>query len=62
LLFNVALVYDIRRVQINQDSLKLNGTYKLLVYANDVNILGGGVHSIKNTVGLLVSSKRLVLK
>jgi hypothetical protein len=32
LLFNFALGYGIRRVQLNQDSLKLNGTHKLFVY------------------------------
>ena len=42
--FNFALEYAISRVQVNQDGLKLNGAHQLLVYADDVNILGGSVH------------------
>jgi len=57
LLFNCALQYAIRRVQVNQDGLKLNGTHQLLVHANDVSILGGSVHTIKeNAEALIVAS------
>ena len=48
IVFNSALEYAIRRVQVNQDGLKLNGTHQLIVYADDTNILGGSVYTIKN--------------
>jgi len=47
MLFNFVLEYVIRRVQVNQDGLKLNGTQQLLAYADDVNILGGSIHTRK---------------
>jgi hypothetical protein len=45
LLFNFALEYAIRRVQLSQDGLKLNCTLQLLVHADIVNILGGSIRS-----------------
>jgi hypothetical protein len=63
LLFNFALEYAIRRVWVNQHSVKLNGTHQLLVYADDVNILGRSVRTIKkNTEALAVASKENVLE
>jgi len=47
MLFNFALEYAIRRVQVNQDGLKLNSTHQLLASADDVNILGGSIHTLK---------------
>jgi len=47
LLFNFGLEYAIWKVQVNQDVLKLNGTHEVLVYAGDVNILGGSAHIVK---------------
>jgi hypothetical protein len=41
LLFNFSLRYAVRRVRVSQDGLKLNGTYQLMVYAVNINILGG---------------------
>ena len=58
LLFNLALEYAIRRVRVNQDGLQLNGTHQLLVYADEVNILAGSVHTVKeNAEAVVVASK-----
>jgi hypothetical protein len=63
LLFNFALEYAVRRVQVNQDGLKLSATHQFLIYA-DVNILGGGsIRSIKkNTKALVVASMEIGLE
>ena len=57
--FNFSLEYAIRRVQVKQDGVKLNDTHQLQVYANDSNIFGGSVHTIKNADALLVASKEI---
>jgi len=43
---------------VKQDGLKLNGTHQLLAYADDVNILGGSAHTVKeNAEALVVATK-----
>jgi len=63
LLFNCALEYVIRSVQVSQVGLKLNGTHQLQISADNVNMLGGSVHSImKSTKDLVVASKEIGLE
>ena len=48
---------------MNQDGLKLNGTQQLLAYADDINILGGSAHTVKeNAEALLVATKEIGLE
>jgi len=56
MLFNYALQYTNRRVQVNQDGLKLNGTHQLVAYADDVNILRGSIHTLKENAEALVAA------
>jgi hypothetical protein len=57
------LEYAIRKVQKNQPGLKLNGTHQLLVYADDVNLLGDNIGSMKkNIVTLIDASKKVRLE
>ena len=57
-LFNFTLEYSIRRVQISQDGLKLNGTHQFLVYADIVNILCVSLHTVKKIAEALVVASR----
>jgi hypothetical protein len=63
LLFNFAIEYAIRKVQENQVGLKLKGTHQLLAYADDVNLLGCTIDTIKkNTETLIYASKKVGLQ
>jgi hypothetical protein len=62
LLSNSALENAIRRVEAKHKRLKLNNTHKLLVYADDINLLGGDINTMKkNKEASIVACKELGL-
>jgi hypothetical protein len=47
LFYSFALEYIIRKIQENQVGLKLKGTYQLLCYADDMNLLENNIDAKK---------------
>jgi hypothetical protein len=48
------------KIQENQVGLKLNGTHQLLAYADDVNLLGRNIDSIKKKTETLIGASKEV--
>lgn len=59
--FNFALEYISKKIQINQEDLKLNGIYQIVVYTYDVNLLGENMHN-KKTEAVLMAAKEIGLE
>jgi hypothetical protein len=48
------------KVQESQVRLKLNGTHQLLAYADNVNLLGNNIDTIKKTTETLTDTSKEV--
>ena len=53
-----SIEYNISRIHLKQDGLKLNGAHKLLVYADCVKILGGNVQSVERNTEIRVDANK----
>jgi hypothetical protein len=58
LLFNIALEYAIRKLQENQARLKFKGTHELLALADDMNLLGDNIDTIKKNIETLTDASK----
>jgi hypothetical protein len=57
-LFFFFFEYVIRKVQENQVGLELNGTHQLLIYADDITLLGDSIESMSESTELLLEASR----
>jgi hypothetical protein len=55
-------INSIKKVQENQVGLKLNGTHQLLDHADDVDLLGDDIDTIKKNTQTLIDASKVGLE
>jgi hypothetical protein len=60
--FNFTLEYGIRNLKENQVGLKLNGTHQILAYADDINLVGDNIDTIKKNIETLIGASKVGLE
>jgi hypothetical protein len=53
-------LYSIRKVKKNHVGLKIKRTHQLLAYADDVNLLGDNIHTIRKNMETLIEATKEV--
>ncbi|KAJ4441575.1 hypothetical protein ANN_11431 [Periplaneta americana] len=56
----IRIEYAIRKVQDNRQGLELNGLHQLLVYADDLNMLGETPQTIRENTGILLEASKAI--
>ncbi|KAJ4447133.1 hypothetical protein ANN_09134 [Periplaneta americana] len=58
LILKLTFEYAIGKVQDNREGLQLNGLHQLLVYADDVTMLGENLRTIRERTGILLEASK----
>jgi hypothetical protein len=61
LLLNPSDEHATRKLQANQEEIKLGGTYQLLVCVNDVNLLAQNIYTTTKNAASFIACKKICL-
>jgi hypothetical protein len=52
------LEYTIKKIQENKEKMEMNSTHHILVYTDDVTVLGKNINTIKNNMEAVLDASR----